>query len=286
MALATLDVSNNEIRAEGARKLAVVLQEKSSVTDLNMASNFIGHSATRTVDLTGVIALGESFKRNRSLSVLNLSDNHLCAEGGRVVARALGDGNSQIESVDVARNYLGVNTSGEPDYSGVAALADAVINSRMLSTLDTSNNQLGSEGVQFVAEALTNNVCYSSNPHQQCMLLLESSPTMYATPRLLTNNVCYSSTPHQQCMLLLDTSPTMYATPRHLGSICLSPDFPLSPSANLRSPSASLFSLGHSDGALHPRESHPLERGRQGACVRVGAQLDSHQARRLEQSRC
>ena len=77
----TLDLSCNQIGAEGAAALAEALKVSYTLTTLYLSSNQIGTEETA--------ALAEALKVNCTLKDLDLGYNHIGDEGAAVLAEAL-----------------------------------------------------------------------------------------------------------------------------------------------------------------------------------------------------
>jgi hypothetical protein len=86
---------------------------------------------------------------SKALLKLNLRNTLLCAEGGTILAAALG-GNQMMTELNIANNHICVKAGrlfghhdDRSDMSGVIAVANSIKNMGALSFLDISNNDLG-----------------------------------------------------------------------------------------------------------------------------------------------
>jgi hypothetical protein len=93
---------------------------------------------------------------NRALLVLSLKSNSPHAEGGKALAAGL-KGNQMITELNISNNDLGSNSSYGPDISGIAAIADAIPDMGAMTKLDISSNYLEAEGGKALAAGLKGN---------------------------------------------------------------------------------------------------------------------------------
>ena len=78
--------SFNQIGIEGATKIAEVLKENHSLTNLDLIENQIGNE--------GATKIAKSLKENRSLTNLDLSQNQIGIEGATKIAEVLKENHS------------------------------------------------------------------------------------------------------------------------------------------------------------------------------------------------
>jgi Ran GTPase-activating protein (RanGAP) involved in mRNA processing and transport len=78
---------------------------------------------------------------------LSLSSNHLCDNGIQVLAKALTFNNSTLDT-------LALHSTGITD-KGVEYLAEMLKTNRTMMELRLSGNEIGNQGVQLLAKALT-----------------------------------------------------------------------------------------------------------------------------------
>ncbi|QUY40769.1 COR domain-containing protein [Acaryochloris marina] len=123
--LSSLDLSDNEVGADGARAIAENLQQLSS---LNLSFNEVGDDGAR--------AIAENLQQ---LSSLDLSDNEVGDDGARAIAENL----QQLSSLNLSFNEVGDD--------GARAIAE---NLQQLSSLNLSNNNVGDDGARAIAENL------------------------------------------------------------------------------------------------------------------------------------
>ena len=162
--LTCLDISCNEIGAEGGVAIAEALVVNSSLTSLDLQANNIGAK--------GGVAIAEALKANGSLRSLNLATNNIGQEGGAAIAKAL-KVNSSLTSIDVGGNKITkeavlalvkvfkekqmtcINlTSCNLDADGAKEVAEYVRVSSSLTTLDLQGNKLSPQSGVALAEAL------------------------------------------------------------------------------------------------------------------------------------
>jgi hypothetical protein len=89
--LTKLDISKNNLWAEGGRALAVGLNVNQVMTELNIAGNMLTANASGTAydDMSGVAAVANTISGMGTLTSLDLSLNFLYAEGAKIVAEAM-----------------------------------------------------------------------------------------------------------------------------------------------------------------------------------------------------
>ena len=88
-ALVKFDMSNNELCAAGSKALAEALTGNQIMTELNIASNYMGAVDGGTTDLSGIIAIGDAIPTMGALTSLDLASNELGAAGAKHVAEAI-----------------------------------------------------------------------------------------------------------------------------------------------------------------------------------------------------
>ena len=183
-----LDMSGNNMRAEGTIMLAPEIVANGSLTSLNVSKNeMLGAEAGK--------AFATAIAANTVLKELDLSGHpetdELYARPNIDVAFAkefavgLG-GNGALTSLDISNNRLGElvlpsgwtedrhlfgsydkgykhtdgrrqkDHPGKPE--GVIAIANAILTMGALTTLDLSSNDIGPEGAKHIAEAVKANV--------------------------------------------------------------------------------------------------------------------------------
>jgi hypothetical protein len=143
-----LDVSSNDLWAEGGKALAAGLKGNQQViTELNISSNRLGQNSGYGDGNSGVIAIADAISDMRALLVFDISANNIGAPGLKIISEAL-EGNATMASLNVANNAATnpMDKSGRTDdVSGVVALANAIPDMGALATLDISSNYIGAE---------------------------------------------------------------------------------------------------------------------------------------------
>ena len=105
----------------------------------------------------GIIAIVNAIPDMGALSVLSLKGNYLRAEGGKALAEGL-KGNQVITELNIADNYLGINSTNEGATSGVIAIADVIPGMGAMTILNMSENGLqGAEAGKALGDALAGN---------------------------------------------------------------------------------------------------------------------------------
>jgi hypothetical protein len=87
--------------------------------------------------------------------VLSLKGNNLRADGGKALAESL-KSNQVVTELNVAGNFLGLDSRGGTDTSGVSALANVIPDMGALIKLDISSNIIRAEqkgGLQRICVA-------------------------------------------------------------------------------------------------------------------------------------
>merc|ERR1719163_603025 len=97
--LRVLDLRCNEIGAEGAKSLALLLKSDCQLVQLNLAGNRIGEMG----NVSGAAAIAAGLLENRMLSHLDMNQNALCGEALQQLANAV-DENSTLESIALFHN--------------------------------------------------------------------------------------------------------------------------------------------------------------------------------------
>lgn len=160
LSLKVFVAGRNRLEDEGAKVLADVFRVMGSLEEVIMPQNGIYYK--------GVRALSNAFKQNRNLRVLNLNDNTVgpkgCAalasvlpylqnlthinlgdcliknSGAKHLAKALSQGHSQLEAVELGFNEIGVR--------GAIEIISSLKNKSKLMTLCLNGNQFGESGTQ------------------------------------------------------------------------------------------------------------------------------------------
>jgi len=136
--LAKLDLNYNSIGDDGAKQVAQLIQDGSSLTFLDLVKN--------SIQAPGVQALAEALGKNRSLKALHLGMNQIGDEGLMHLAGALTT-NETLLTLDIEVNQIGAK--------GVEELAVVLTDfNRTLTAINLQDNQIGDEGAVALAKVL------------------------------------------------------------------------------------------------------------------------------------
>ena len=138
--LTQLDLSYNDISAQGVAALAEALKHNTSLTQLDLSDNDISDQ--------GAADLAEALKQNTSLTQLDLTDNDISAQGAAELAEALKQ-NTSLTQLDLSDNDISAQ--------GAVDLAEALKHNTSLTQLDLSDNDISDQGAADLAEALKQN---------------------------------------------------------------------------------------------------------------------------------
>ena len=138
----TLYISCCRIDDQGVKSLASALETNGSLEELNLIGN---------VAITGIglMALGESLKRNRGLKTLNISYCCIDDHGMKSLASAL-EMNGSLEELDLRGNYAVTSI-------GLMALGESLKRNKGLKTLNISYCCIDDQGMKSLASALEMN---------------------------------------------------------------------------------------------------------------------------------
>ena len=92
--------------------------------------------------------MAEALQHNQTLTLLDLSDNHIKSEGASAIGRAL-QHNHTLTTLMLRGNQIG--------YEGALAIGQALHHNSTLTTLNLYNNMLGDEGARAIIETLYHN---------------------------------------------------------------------------------------------------------------------------------
>eukprot|EP00935_MAST-01C_sp_MAST-1C-sp1_P000186 g186.t1 len=123
--------------AEFIKPIAEMLKTNTTVTELNVSSNWLNAEAGRV--------LSDAISANRALTTLNMSANKLTR------------GKLKANPHTSDSYWVSQDSSYESDMSGVIALADGIKNNGALVKFDISSNCLCEKGTKALAEALKGN---------------------------------------------------------------------------------------------------------------------------------
>jgi Ran GTPase-activating protein (RanGAP) involved in mRNA processing and transport len=156
-ALAKFDISSNILCMAGAKALVAALEGNTIMTDLNLASNWLGCDQPQfygSSDMSGVIALAEAIPDMGALLHFDISNNGLYAAGAKAIAEGL-EGNQVVRQLNISVNGMGkISEYGHPDISGVAALADVIPGMGALSIANVMGNHIGKEMLSKLQEIM------------------------------------------------------------------------------------------------------------------------------------
>jgi Leucine-rich repeat (LRR) protein len=148
-ALTKLDVSENNLHADGGKALTAGIKGNQVIAELNIAGNALGTKSEYPYnsDMSGVTALADVIPDMGALTKFDISNCILNAEGGKALAAGL-KGNQVMTELNIAHNELGIKagTQADPrayDSSGVIAIADVIPGMGALSSLNLAENSLG-----------------------------------------------------------------------------------------------------------------------------------------------
>ena len=85
------DMSNNGLCAAGSKALAEALTGNQIMTELNIASNYMGTVNGDTPDMSGVIAMSDAISTMGALTSLNISANSLGGYWDDDIGRQISD---------------------------------------------------------------------------------------------------------------------------------------------------------------------------------------------------
>jgi hypothetical protein len=136
-----LDLSHNEIDAEGTKDLSSALQVNTSLTELDLSENQIGSEGVK--DLSGALIY------NTSLTKLDLSKNQIGVEGSKFLENAL--------KKNKCINMLSLSSNNILD-EGAKALANGLKENKWVTNVNLDNNNIGNEGAKALANALKENI--------------------------------------------------------------------------------------------------------------------------------
>ena len=169
--LTSLDLTCNKLGAEGAKAIAGALSSGMAVLKKIVLS-------TNDIEDEGAVAIGESLMSNWTLEELDLAGCSIGVMGGKALGAGLQDGSALLTSLDVGFNALDeeaalsiVRAARKHDKmtilglgkckigpTGAQEIADYVLCTSMLTSLNVAYNRFGPEGAQAIAGALSGGV--------------------------------------------------------------------------------------------------------------------------------
>ena len=138
--LAHLDLSRNDLGAEGAGRLAGVLGQCPALAYLNLSCNKIGPAGARS--------LARVLGQFAALAHLNLGRNQIGPAGAEILAGVMGQC-AALAHLNLSYNEMGIGSGRAEKLTGVLAQCTA------LAHLDLSWNYYGDRRVQTLARVMT-----------------------------------------------------------------------------------------------------------------------------------
>ncbi|BGP25240.1 leucine-rich repeat containing protein 68 [Rhodotorula toruloides] len=138
-ALLTLDVKGNDIR-NGVTYIAQVLKRNRTLKVLNLSEN--------RIDSQGLIVIGEALKYNTALETLDVSHNPCC---GPTIDGIMALRSAMMVSPTLKRVFL---NSTDLTSEGAIALAEFLPEARSILHLDLTSNQIDISGVMALAVSI------------------------------------------------------------------------------------------------------------------------------------
>ena len=170
VSLQSLNVSNNNISAEGMETMVKALQHSQHLITLNVSYNAIGAGCAKAmadalryisslqnlyvshnhIGDDGASALAGCLYTNEKLTTLKLQSNDIGPHGSTALAKAL-NLNTCLQELDLSENHI--------RDEGAEALAAALHMNKNLKRLRLQSNDIGPNGATALAEALYTNTC-------------------------------------------------------------------------------------------------------------------------------
>jgi hypothetical protein len=136
--LQLVDLAGAWVDNDDVQTLANALKENMTVTVVNLCDNEIGAE--------GASALADALKENTTVTEIHLSYNQIGAEGASALANAL--------ELNTTVTTIWIGTSNQIGNEGAAALADALEVNKSVTFMHLGSNQIGNEGAAALANAL------------------------------------------------------------------------------------------------------------------------------------
>ena len=135
--LQELNLAENNITTEGAKKIAEAIQVTKTLQKLNLHHNNISDD--------GAAAISDSLKTNVSLQELDLAWNNIETEGAKKIAEAI-QATKTLQKLNLCGNKISDD--------GAVAISDSLKINVSLQELDLTRNYITTEGAKKIAEAI------------------------------------------------------------------------------------------------------------------------------------
>ena len=170
--LTKLDIYESDMGDDGAKLLAAIIKNKTSITTVSFTNSKIGDEGTKalaeaiknnpdcsikelvfygnSIGTDGAKALAELLTTKTSITKLDLSNNRVTTEGIKALVDAIKSNNS-ITSLILNSNSI--------DDEGAKSLAELIQTSVTVVEIDLAGNKISAKGAKYLAEAI------KANPH-------------------------------------------------------------------------------------------------------------------------
>ena len=135
--LQELNLAGNNIKTEGAKKIAEAIQATKTLQKLDLRGNKISDD--------GAAAIIDSLKTNVSLQELDLAKNNITTEGAKKIAEAI-KATKTLQKLDLHGNKI--------SHDGAVAISDSLKINVSLQELNLAWNNIKTEGAKKIAEAI------------------------------------------------------------------------------------------------------------------------------------
>lgn len=156
------NISDLSVAGDALEALGTVLQENSSIQELNLGFNCRRIGIDGNAGAAGFRALGEVLKKNTSIQKLNLSGIYIHPDAARELAAGL-SANSTLLSLNLERSELGYCEASSANrvkcQPGMIALAEGLKGSgnSILRELKLCSNGIRDDGAKALAKVLKGN---------------------------------------------------------------------------------------------------------------------------------